>query len=213
MKNKNRGFTLIELLVVIAIIGLLSSVVLASLKAGRDKATETKMVESVKAFKNAIELFRADKGRYPGGPTSPSSFYVGKYNGVTYSGQTGDFAGSNFTKYMNLSSFFNPKNLPDNTSIDYVQNIPAPYEDQFGGENIIFVCEGDEQKPYASFTADRYVVNITYDYNSKIFSKFPNVMARSPSYYDFAAGLPAADSGIGYFGNSGTSKGACFTTK
>jgi len=32
---KNRGFTLIELLVVIAIIGLLSSIVLASLKSVR----------------------------------------------------------------------------------------------------------------------------------------------------------------------------------
>lgn len=60
-----KGFTLIELLVVIAIIGILSSVILASLNSARTKAQDTQRIASVKAFKTALELYYDDNGGYP----------------------------------------------------------------------------------------------------------------------------------------------------
>ncbi|PIS13297.1 MAG: prepilin-type cleavage/methylation domain-containing protein, partial [Candidatus Tagabacteria bacterium CG09_land_8_20_14_0_10_41_14] len=55
-KNK-KGFTLIELLVVIAIIGILSSVVLASLNSARKKARDARRVADIKQIQLALEMY------------------------------------------------------------------------------------------------------------------------------------------------------------
>src|SRR3989344_2432781 len=55
--SESRGFTLIELLVVIAIIGLLSSVVLASLNGARVKARDARRVADLKQLQVALELY------------------------------------------------------------------------------------------------------------------------------------------------------------
>ena len=60
-----RGFTLIELLVVIAIIGVLSSVVLASLNTARTKGNDSARIQNVKALKTAMELYYNDNNTYP----------------------------------------------------------------------------------------------------------------------------------------------------
>ncbi len=58
MKNKfNRGFTLIELLVVIAIIGILSSVVLASLNTARAKGANAAVKANLTGMRAAAELW------------------------------------------------------------------------------------------------------------------------------------------------------------
>lgn len=46
-----KGFTLIELLVVIAIVGILSSVVLASLQTSKEKHSDTKTINSGEQIK------------------------------------------------------------------------------------------------------------------------------------------------------------------
>ncbi|OGG59464.1 hypothetical protein A2765_01900 [Candidatus Kaiserbacteria bacterium RIFCSPHIGHO2_01_FULL_56_24] len=55
--RSERGFTLIELLVVIAIIGILSSVVLASLNSARKKGRDARRVSDVKQIQLALELY------------------------------------------------------------------------------------------------------------------------------------------------------------
>jgi prepilin-type N-terminal cleavage/methylation domain-containing protein len=55
-KKFNRGFTLIELLVVIAIIGILSSVVLASLNTARGKGADAAIKSNINNMRAQAEL-------------------------------------------------------------------------------------------------------------------------------------------------------------
>jgi prepilin-type N-terminal cleavage/methylation domain-containing protein len=61
----NYGFTLIELLVVIAIIGLLSSVVLASLNSVRIKSQDTVRTSDMSQIISALALYYTDHGKFP----------------------------------------------------------------------------------------------------------------------------------------------------
>ncbi|MBI4132855.1 MAG: type II secretion system protein [Candidatus Sungbacteria bacterium] len=65
-RRERRGFTLIELLVVIAIIGVLASIVLASLNTARRKSRDARRVGDVRQMQLALELyFDANNGAYP----------------------------------------------------------------------------------------------------------------------------------------------------
>lgn len=57
---KRKGFTLIELLVVIAIIGILASIVIASLNQAREKGQDASARGSLSSIRNQAEIFYDD---------------------------------------------------------------------------------------------------------------------------------------------------------
>jgi type II secretion system protein G len=109
MTYNPRGFTLIELLVVIAIIGVLSSVVLASLSTARSKGNDARRISDIHAVNTALALYANDnQGTYPLGTSGSgcggawgcvdnltqlvSSKYISKLpTDPTYSGTGNDY--------------------------------------------------------------------------------------------------------------------------
>lgn len=85
-KSNRQGFTLIELLVVIAIIGVLASIVLASLNNARKKSRDARRITDIKQIQLALELYFDGQGnKYPSAGntcTTPPTAAAGENNGL-----------------------------------------------------------------------------------------------------------------------------------
>lgn len=88
-KSHPKGFTLIELLVVIAIIGVLSSVVLASLNTARERARDARRMSDVDTILKALSLYALDHEDYMGTGSGFGSGGNGSgWFNILYSGTT-----------------------------------------------------------------------------------------------------------------------------
>lgn len=108
--SKKSGFTLIELLVVVAIIGILSSVVLASLNTARAKARNSKRMLEIHTVELALDLYLSNNGTYPDGDNDGcGSWDMGNKDYVFLNGRMPgilDNAPRDLTKSGNCDGYF-----------------------------------------------------------------------------------------------------------
>lgn len=141
LSKSQRGFTLIELLVVIAIIGLLSSVVLASLNSARAKSRDARRRADLKQLQLALELYYDSNGSYP--LTSGGLWSEGRCNPPPFGWiLKSDYTGAN--AYI------------PNLAPTYISTLPGdPAVDPIGGRCYVYYSDtGQRYFIWAHFGAE-----------------------------------------------------------
>lgn len=127
---KQRGFTLIELLVVIAIIGILSSVVLASLNSAREKSRDARRQTDLQQISLALELYYDDNGSYPTTANFPGDLEPDYMTDVPQDPQGNDYQydaeDSNQSSFCLGTTLEDSNSIPDNNDSDCVDGSGDP---------------------------------------------------------------------------------------
>ncbi|MAZ67608.1 prepilin-type cleavage/methylation domain-containing protein [bacterium] len=100
LTKRDRGFTLIELLVVIAIIGILSSVVLASLNSARQKSRDARRIGDIKQLQLALEMYYDSNNGYPTSTAALAPDYIPVEPTDPQTGAVYTYAASSTSNYV-----------------------------------------------------------------------------------------------------------------
>ena len=129
--NTKRGFTLMELLVVIAIIGILASVVLASLNTARAKGADAAIKSSINNSRAQAELwYDSNTSSYAGLCGTPTIINIS--NAVNNAGGAFTCTASTTGYYIysalktNASTYFCVDNTGKSTTTSSVPPNPCP---------------------------------------------------------------------------------------
>ncbi len=82
-KRLNFGFTLIELLVVISLIGILATLLVANLNAGRGRSRDAQRKSDLRNIATALRLYYNDRGEYPANNSSDEIVACSSYTSPT----------------------------------------------------------------------------------------------------------------------------------
>ena len=165
-----QGFTLIEMLVVISIIGILSSIILASITSARQRARDTERIIQIKEIQKAVELYYSVVGEYPGHSVSTLRYaqapliILPNTGGVPGTYECGDLYGSPpegtwCTLENTLSSYINK--LPrDDSSEPVNQRYLYKYSPTLGiyGLSVILDNANSTTQDDGGYFADRFEV-------------------------------------------------------
>lgn len=77
--KKQTGFTIVELLIVIVVIAILATISVVAYSVVQGRARDSQRLNDMKTIVQALEMYRAEHGRYPSSIATPPVATIGSY--------------------------------------------------------------------------------------------------------------------------------------